>query len=252
MISEKATYRLQYWVCWSGPIMAVTYIYFWAICGHNLPPPSHGWSGQELWDNYYVKYRSDILMGMCMNAWLGLIYVIWSVLLGVQMWRRERVPILSLIQILGGALTGWLLGHCAAHWVWCARWAGTVGIDPEMTKEVHFIAWYIYDMTWLVTSMQVWSLGIFGLLDKEKPSLYPRWVSWLSIAAGVSWIPLTVLPYFDEGPLAVNGWFNFGIVFGMWGLWFISKSYYMFQEVKRTRISAAPGIGQAVSQYSAE
>ncbi|MCK9284118.1 MAG: hypothetical protein M0P39_07530 [Rhodocyclaceae bacterium] len=246
-MDDKTTYQIQRWTAWTGPVMVVTYLFFWVILGHNFPPPSPGYSGAELVANYYVPHRDNILLGMCFSAWLGLLYVCWSVQLTCQMWRREKVPVLSLMQLAGGILTGWLLGMCAALWVWCARYAGTPNIDPELIKAVHTFSWYIYDMTWTVTAIQCVACGAFAILDKKQPAIFPAWVGWLAIATAATFIPLTFLPYFDDGPFALNGWWSFHVVFGIWGVWFTSYTYYMFQDLKRIRISPMAGVGQAIS-----
>lgn len=251
-MDEKTTYQIQRWTAWTGPVMVVTYLICWLILGHNFPPPTPTYSGAELVANYYVKYRGDILLGMSFSAWLGLLYTAWSVQLTVQMWRREKAPVLSLLQLCGGILTGWLLVMCAAFWVWCARFAGTPGIDPELVKAIHTLAWYIYDMTWTVTAIQLVGCGVFAILDKKQPVLFPPWVGWLALITAATFLPLTFLPYFETGPFAYDGWFSFHVVFGIWGVWFCSYSYYMFRDLKRVRISPSLGVGQAIAHGFSE
>jgi len=246
-MDDKTTYQIQRWACWSGPVMVVSYLIFWIILGHNYPPPSVAQSGADLVKNYYVPYRGDILLGMSLCAFSGLLYLPWSVLLTTQMWRREKVPVLSLLQLMGGALTAWVLVLSPAMWAWCAKYAGTPGVDGELIKSVHMVSWYIYDMTYAITTMQLIGCGMFALLDKKTPAIFPRWCGWAALWAGFTFFPLTFLPYFDEGPLSFSGGWNFFVVFVSWGVWFTSYSVFMFKEVGRIRVAPAPGIGQAVS-----
>jgi hypothetical protein len=246
-MDDKIAHKIQYWTAWTGPVMVVTYLFCWVILGHNFPPPSPGLSGEELVANYYVKYRSNILLGMSFSAWLGILYTAWSVQLTVQMRRREKVEVLSLFQLCGGILTGWVLVMCAAFWVWCARFAGTKGVDPELIKAVHTLAWYVYDMTYTVTTIQLVGCGVFAILDKKKPAIFPAWAGWLALIAAATFFPLTFLPYFETGPLAYDGWFAFHVVFGIWGAWFTTYSYYMFKDLRRITASPALGVAQAIS-----
>ncbi len=252
MFDDKTTYKVQRWAAWAGPFFVVTYFIFWVGLGHNFPPPVIGQSAADLVANHYVKYQEHIRLGMAFSAWLGIIYVIWSIQLALQMWRREKVPVLSLMELLGGCLTGWVLATCAAEWTWCATWAGTPGVPDELVKEVHVRAWYIYDMTWTVTAIQCWGCGFFALLDKKQPSVFPRWIGWLAIFTPVAWFPLIFLPWNHSGIWSVSGYWGFHVVFIIWGVWFCSYSYYMFQDLKRIRVSAVPGIGQAMSHGTAE
>jgi hypothetical protein len=123
----------------------------------------------------------------------------------------------------------------------------TPGIDPELIKAVHALAWYVYDMTWTVTAIQLVGCGIFAIVDKKEPAIYPAWAGWLALATAATFLPLAFLPYFESGPFAYNGWFSFHIVFGTWGIWFTTYSYYMFKDLRRINISPASGVAQALS-----
>jgi hypothetical protein len=246
-MDDKTSYQIQRWAAWTGPIMVITYLIFWIILGHNYPPPSAGLSGAQLVETYYVPHRDDILLGMSLCAFSGMLYLPWTVLLTVQMWRREKVPVLTLMQLTGGVLTAWLLAFCAAMWAWCARYAGTPGVDGELVKAIHLVTWYMFDMTYMITTIQCVGCGVFALVDRKTPAIFPRWCGWVALFAGISFLPLTFIPYFDDGIFSLHGGWNFFVVFVAWGTWFSSYSFYMFKEVGRIRVSPAPGIGQAVS-----
>jgi hypothetical protein len=162
------------------------------------------------------------------------------------MWRRETVPILSLLQLCGGLLTGWLLMFAPCMWVWCAEFAGKV--DPELIKTVHFIAWYFYDMTYWITTVEVGAIFIMVMTDKEKPGLVPKWVACVALFSGLSFIPLTFLPYFKSGPFAINGYWSFHVAFISYGIFTFAFGPYMVKDIKRLRIPAVAGIGQAISR----
>ena len=139
---------------------------------------------------------------------------------------------------------------CPAMWAWCAAWAGTPGVDPEMIKGIHLITHYIYIMTWMITTIQAVSVGIFALLDKKKPAMFPTWVAWTVIACGISFIPCGLLPFYVNGPFAVDGWYNFHLIYGTWGLFFLTTNHYMMKHLKQIRILPTQGIGQAISHGS--
>ena len=237
-MDNKTTYNIQIWTAWTGPVMVVSYLICWIFLGHNIPPPAMSLSAADLVNNYYLKYHSSILLGMSFSAWLGVLYTAWSVQLAVLMWQREKLPILSLLQLCGGILTGWLLNMCAAMWAWCAAYAGAPGIDPSIIQTVHTMAWYVYDMTWTVTAIQLVGCGAFAILDKRLPVLFPAWAGWLALATAATFLPLTFLPYFKSGAFAVDGWFSFYIVFGIWGLWFTTYTIYMFRAIRLSKESA--------------
>ena len=122
-MDDEATRKIVKWLAWCGPAWVVTYLVTWGYMGHNLPCPSQAWTAQEFVDNYYIKYRTQIEYGQALAACVGALYMPWSVVLSYQMWQREKVPLLSLLQLSGGILTAFLIVCTAALWTWCARWA---------------------------------------------------------------------------------------------------------------------------------
>lgn len=244
-MDERIIRKIQIICAWCGPAFVILYGLSWVVLGHNYPPPDPSFTAEELVANYYVKYRDQILLGQSLSTCLGMLYLPWTCQLTVQMWQREKTPILSLLQLTGGLLTAWVLVFGPAMWVWCAEFAGTV--PAEMTKAVHFIAWYVYDMTYMITTIEVIAICLFAFLDKQKPAIMPRWAAVLALFSGLSFLPLTFLPYFKTGPFALNGYWSFHVAFITYGLFTGIIGYYMVQDLKRVKIAATPGVSQAIS-----
>jgi hypothetical protein len=244
-VDEKLTQKIQILCAWCGPAFVVFYGLSWVVLGHNYPPPDPTFTAQELVDNFYLKYQGQIMLGQSLSTAFGILYLIWACQVTVQMWRREAVPILSLIQLSGGLLTGWLLMFAPCMWVWCAEVAGKV--DPELIKMVHFIGWYFYNMTYWITTIEVIAIFIMVMTDKEKLGLVPKWVAAIALFSGLSFLPLTFLPYIKSGPFALNGYWSFHVAFISYGVFTFTFGPYMAQDIKRKRIPAVPGIGQAIS-----
>jgi hypothetical protein len=99
---------------------------------HACPATEDGFGGAALVDIYYLKHRGDILLGMSFCAWHGVLDTASRVQLSEQMRRREKMHVLSQLQLCGGILTGWLLVMCAAFWFWCVRFAGP---PPESIRN---------------------------------------------------------------------------------------------------------------------
>jgi hypothetical protein len=183
---------------------------------------------------------------MAISACTGILYMPWSVVMSYQMWQREKVPLLSLLQLAGGILTAFLVVTTAALWTWCARWAGTPGIDPEIIKAVHLSTWYIFDMTYNVTNVQILGCGLFAILDRQKPTLFPAWLGWFGFITALSFFGETIMPFYDHGPLAIDGWWNFHFGFIIWFLWFSSYSFYIVRNAYRTQRVRTSRMGEAI------
>jgi len=247
-MNENILRKVQIVCAWCGPAFVLLYGISWCILGHNYPPPDPQYSAVDLVNNYYLKYRSDIMLGQALSTCLGMLYLPWACQLTAMMWEREKNHILSLLQLTGGLLTAWVLVICPALWVWCAEMAGS--IDPVMIKSVHFMAWYTYDMTYMITTIEVIAICIFAFLDKQKPTIVPRWAGVLALFSGLSFLPITFLPYFKTGIFALNGYWSFHVAFITYALFTVVIGYYMAQNLKKTKIPASPGMAQAVSYKS--
>jgi hypothetical protein len=60
-----------------------------------------------------------------------------------------------------------------------------------------------------VTSVQAIAAGIVGLAEQGERRVFPRWVSYWAILAGVSFLVLTAMPFYKTGPIAWNGAISF-------------------------------------------
>jgi hypothetical protein len=245
-MDENVSHKIQVLCAWCGIAFVLVYGFTFIYLAHNYPPPDPSYTALELVDNYYLKYQSRIMLGQCLSAATGVLYMIWCCQLSVQMWRREPAPILSLLQLTGGLLTTWVVMFPPAMWAWCAAVAGTV--DPKTIQMVHFNAWYLFDTTYMITTVEGIAVFLMVYFDKRKPALMPQWAGWLALIAALSFIPLTVVPYFKTGVFALNGYWNFHVAFTTYGLFTAVTSYYMAQDLRRARISAVSGIGRAVSR----
>lgn len=228
-------------IAWTGPVFVVAYFWFWGVMGHNIPPPNFvGMTAAQLVSEHYAKFQSDIEIGMTGCCFAGLIYLPWSCLLASMLRDEEgRMGVLSYMELTGGALTAWVLAFCPAIWLVCATNA-TV-LDPSIIKMVHSFTWYIYDMTYAITTVQLIGLGMYTILNK-KQTMFPAWTGWCALAVGVIFLPLLLIASVAEGPFAVGGLWNFYIVFGTWLFAFFSPySYFMLKELssRRRKFAAA-------------
>jgi hypothetical protein len=244
-VSDAKVTRIHKFVGWTGWMLLVGYTISWGILGHNIPPPDPSWSATELVQNYYVKYKSNIMIGESLAAFFGLLYLPWTCLITIHMRRREKEPLLAYINLAGGLLNAWVLAFCPAIWIYAAESAGTV--DPEITKTLHFVGWYIYDTTYMVASLQGFAIGAFALTYQDSPVLFPRWAGWVAIFMAVSFFSLTAMPFFKTGPIALNGWLSFHIVFLSFFVFCITFTIYILREAARQKVNMVPTIGQAIS-----
>lgn len=239
-MDSHAKRMVEIGVAWCGPLFVIGYVVFWAILGHNVPPPNMvGLTPEQLVSEYYGKYQNEIAIGMIGCCVVGLLYMPWSLLLASKLREEDgSMGVLSLMEAAGGVLTAWVLAFCPAIWATCALLATSV--SPELIKAMHFFTWVIYDCTFMITTVQLTGLGLYTVLNK-KQSVFPAWAGWCAIAVGIIFLPLVLVPLVKEGPFMVGGTWNFYIVFGTWLFGFFSPySYFMLKDlVRNTNASGA-------------
>ena len=230
---------------WCGPLFVLGYLAFWAILGHNVPPPNMmGMTSAQLIAEYYGKYQNDIAIGMIGSATLGMLYTPWSLLLATMLREDDgSLGPLSLTEAAGGILTGWLLAFCPAMWATCALLANS--ISPDLVRTLHVMTWIIYDCTYMITTIQLAALGAYIVLNK-KQTVFPAWTGWCAIAIGIAFVPLVLMPFVSDGPFAVGGTWNFFFVFAIWLFGFqVPIGYFMLKEVMKHAQVTSPVLSHA-------
>ncbi len=219
-------------IAYCGPAFVILYIIFFGVLGHNIPPPQMiGLSGSAFVDSYYGRYP-EISIGMVGCCFAGLLYMPWSCLLASMLRDRDgQLGPLSLMELSGGLLTGWLLAFCPALWAACSLMVGQV--DPEVIRLLHIGTWVIYDCTFMITTVQLTGLGLYVVLSRNQ-TIFPAWTGWSALAVGATFLPLVLVPFASEGPFAVNGIWNFYVVFSVWLFAFFTPfSFFMLKALGR-------------------
>ena len=214
-MDEQATRLINLAAAWCGPIFVVGFIIFWAVLGHNVPPPNMmGMTAEQLVNDYYLRYQSEIKIGMIGSATLGMFYTPWSLVLATMLRENDgSLGLLSLVEAAGGILTGWLLAFCPAIWAAAAFLASSA--SPDVIQSLHVMSWIIFDCTYMITTIQLTALGVYIIVNK-KQTIFPAWTGWCAIAIGISFVALVIMPFVSEGPFAVGGIWNFYFIFGFW------------------------------------
>ena len=229
-------------MAWTGPLFIVAMSITWGVMGHNIPPPNFvAMTPDELVSNYYGKYDS-IAAGMIASATFGIFYTVWSCLLATLMRDKDgNMGPLSLLELAGGILTGWLFVMCGAMWASCALLVDQV--DPGTIKMVHTFAWVIFDCTYMITTIQMVGLGLYTVINKSQ-TMFPAWAGWTSAAVGIGFVPLVLMPFSVDGPFAVDGLWNFYIIFGAWLLAFFGVyNFYVLKHVYKSARDQAVAMG---------
>jgi hypothetical protein len=225
---ESLKYQLLAAQCGFG--FEILYTIFWGWMAHNLPPASPSLSAQAL-ATHFALHHNAILFGNSMAALVGVLWIPWTAQLTIVMWRIEgSSPVLTIIQLIGGTITAWVVMFGPAIW---ATAAFRPEIDPSTVRTLNDLGFILFNITYAATSVQAIAAGLVGLADKSARPVFPRWVSGWAIFAGISFVPLTVMPFFKTGPLAWNGGISFWALFGTYFFWTATMGICMAKDASR-------------------
>jgi len=109
----------------------------------------------------------------------------------------------------------------------------SLGDRSESDTRTERRGFLLFNITYAVTSVQAIAAGLVGLADKSDRPVFPRWVCKWAIFTGISFIPLTAMPFFKTGPLSWNGAICFWAVFGTYFFWTASMGVCMVKDASR-------------------
>lgn len=240
-MDEKTAFRHELISAWCGPAFLVTFVVFWGIIGQNLPNPSPALTADALHARY-AENLGSIRLGFIVALITVVLYLPWTALLSTQMTRVEgRFPVMAFLQLLGGGLTVMVISFSAFFWVAAAFRPDQ---DPAITRMLSDLGWLCIDLLYACTTLQMIAAALVGLADKREVPLFPRWVCFLTIWCGLSFLPASLTGVVITGPFAWDGILSYYIPYACWLGWFTIASTYMIKEVNR-RIKASEGASVA-------
>jgi hypothetical protein len=214
---------------WSGVAFVVTYIVCLAFIAGFLPPPSPNFSAEAM-GQHWANHHDGIVLGATLASAFGVLLLPWSAQLCIMLARIEgQGPVLTIIQGMGGALTGWIMVSTPILWLAAAY---RPAIPPALVQSLTDSAWMTLCMTYAVTTVQFWAIGLVGLADTSARPLFPRWLCWLILITGTMWVFNDAIPYHKTGPLAWDGAITLYTLFSFWLGTSLLISVYMIRDVR--------------------
>ncbi len=234
-MNPKTGLRYELISAWCGPIFLVTFVLFWGVLGQNLPNPSPSLSAQDL-ASRYSENLTMIRLGFIVSLITVVLYLPWTSLLSLQMERIEGpFTVMSKLQLLGGGLTVMVVSFSAMYWVVAAFRPEQ---SPEMIQMLTDTGWLCIDLQYACTTLQMVAAALVGLADKREVRLFPRWVCYLTIWCGISFIPASLTGVLKTGPFAWDGLLSYYLPYACWLGWYTVASIYMLKDVyRRIRIA---------------
>jgi hypothetical protein len=243
MMDETSRLVWQRYAAWCGPLFVLTFVVCWGWIGMNLPPAGPDLSAMEI-ARHYADNSLRIRIGFVLSVVLICLYMPWTAVLSARLARIEgRGPMLSYLQLIGGALTVMVVSMSAAFWIGAAFRPTR---NPEITQMLHDMGWLTIDQLYFCTTLQMIAAAIVGLHDKSAQPMLPRWACWYAIWAGFTFLPASLTAFIKVGPFAWNGVMSYYFPYFTWLSWFSIFAVYMLKAIANDRTKAGAA-GQVLS-----
>ncbi|MFA7597720.1 MAG: hypothetical protein WCY92_15335 [Novosphingobium sp.] len=236
-MGRKLSLNFELMSAWCGPVFAITFLICFGFLGHNIPsPPSPALPAAEIGDRI-VSNLGDLRLGWVLGLVCMGFYLPWSAQISAHMARIEQhARTMTYTQLIGGALTVFVVSFAILCWSVATFRPGR---DPELMQLLTDFGWLSLETQWVLTTVQMWAMAFIGLADRSETPVWPRWVCWLSIWCGLTFIPASLTQYLKTGPFAWDGMLSYYIPYPAWLIWCGAISWYMIRNVRQRM--AAPG-----------
>jgi hypothetical protein len=224
--------RSQLICAWLGPIGTVILFFAMFFLMHILPPFRPGLPIGDL----VALYRDDpasMISGGLLLMLATSIYMPFFALVAIQMRRMEQAPFWTYVFLTSSVLAFYSV--IVAEMVFSAA-----AYRPErsdmLIQALSDLGFILYVGTALPGSVQMVSVGFAVLGDRRADPVYPRWVGYLDIWAGILASPGTAIALFKFGPFAWNGVLAFWVAAFAFGIWLNVN----FWAARRAVVRSAP------------
>jgi hypothetical protein len=221
-----------------------------ALFGSSIfPPPSPAASAEKIaafyQDNTDLK-RAGLLLTF---LGFGLIAPLVAVI-SVQLMRIEgRGPAMAIFQLMAG-IGVWVI--VLVSFIVLAVAAFRPGRTPEITQTLSDLGYILLIMPVTPFTAQNIAIAVAVLSDHSDSPVYPRWVAWLNLWVGFTFIAGGLVIFFTTGPFSYRGLLAFWIPGAMYFTWIpvmalMTRRAILAQDspADRTTASALPPMATA-------
>jgi len=223
--------RVRQACTWSGIVLLTVALptLVW-VC--DLWPPTYPvWSAERV-KEFFLQDTNIKRLGIavCMAVWS--LMVPWGIALASFTARAERgFRILAIVQIAGAAAT-MAIGELM-FLIWGVNLFRPDKFSAESMQMFNDLAWFIFVMFWAPGTLWCFAVGLSVLLDRTTDPVFPRWVGYMNMWAGVCFFPAALGLFFKEGPFAYNGAITVWIPAGIFFLWYLVMTFLMLRAGRR-------------------
>ncbi|MEV4241482.1 MULTISPECIES: hypothetical protein [Nocardia] len=239
--TESAKLRSQWISLWMAPFFgAVLLVAFFSFPGF-LPVMSPEMTAVEV-AGFYNENTAMIRFSMITYNLCGIMLIPFFMVIVIQM-KRMATPSQVLAYGYLASVTSGATLFAIADIFWLVA-----AFRPERNPQLIML---LNDLAWITFTAPVGMLIVLNLclalavwLDRQPTPIFPRWVSYFSIAIAMAMTPGAFAVIFRTGPLAWDGIVSFWLRIGAFSLYLVVMFFVVLAAVRRQAREALVGVAQ--------
>ena len=221
---------------WCGPIFCILFGLGWMVLARWVQPPSPNLSAASISD-VFASHRTLIRLGVGLGGFAGSLSVPWAAVVAVQMKRIEGEHcVMTYTQLTTGAL-GALIFVFPMLFLEVA--AFRADRSTQLVQAVSDLGYLCLIGFPFLAVIQAIALTVVIFQDHRATPIFPRWLGYFSLWAGLLFIPGTTISYFHTGPLAWNGIFAYWLPLGVFAIWIFVVTAYVLRAIDQQQAEYA-------------
>ena len=154
-----------------------------------------------------------------------------SVAFGIMLAKIEgRWPLWSLTTAVCGIFISLIVFFNACAWIVSAYRHES---EASVLQAFSDWAWFAFLLGWIYLAIEMLATAVVELMDDRPEPMVPRWLTWLTIAGGLTVFMAAGPAFFKSGPFAYHGLLAFYIPVVVWGVYIALTTWYMLRELGR-------------------
>jgi len=227
--SERTSLKIGLWCNW---IFVALTAFGWLGVAHFWAPARAdlGLEGTKVW--FTETHHWGTIIGCTVFYIAAGILTPGSIAFGIMLSKVEgRSPLWSLTTAVCGVFISLIIFFNCCAWI-VAAYRPEVGAD--VIQAWYDWAWFAFLLGWIYLAIEMFASAAVELQDGRAEPMIPRWLTWLTLAGGVTIFFAAGPAFFKSGPFAYHGLLAFYLPVAIWGCYLAVTSWYMMKELDRT------------------
>ena len=215
---------------WAGVVLVINLFIAQHIIIGFVPPPSPQLSADQIAEIFRAN-KDRITIGCIMQCVTWSFYGLWATPMVMFIRQTERSwPMFTYASLIN-------LGCCSVFFIlvpmtWAVIAFRADELPPVIIQIMNDWVWFDWLYTWPPYSVWMFILSAAILLDRNVPTIYPRWVGYFNMWSGILIIPACTIGLFKRGPFAYDGFISFWLAAVVFFGWMVVMTVATFGAIK--------------------